>query len=560
MTGNQTVAVLGGGIGGLTAAHELGNRGVDVTVYEHNDRFGGKARSMPGPRDGGAALPAEHGFRFVPGFYQHLPDTMRRIPTDRGSVLDHLVSTETMLQSVVDGPSREFPLATPRTVSQIRERVQHVVHSQVPRDEAAFFANRLLTMLTSGDHRWDTEYEQTSWWEFVRADEMSPAYQTFLGYGLTQSLVAMRPEVSSARTIGRIYLQMIRGLFDPALDADRLLDGPTNDRFIDPWVAHLRDQGVTLHTNATVTGIDSDGHRVSGVAVQFDDGEAAETRQVTADHYVLAVPGDVVCRLLTPDLCAAAPLLAGVRDLDRGWMNGVQFYLREGLRDLGGHGVFYDAPWALTAVSQRQFWPDHDFDAYDDCEGVLSVIVSEWDTPGILYGKPARECEPPELLDEVWAQLQAHLGEDTLRDDDRLDAHLDPALSWDSERGGLRNDSTLLVNTVDTRQHRPVAATDCPNLVLAADYVRTETDLASMESANEAGRRAASAVLDRTGWTGDRPELWDFEWPAVVEPLRRQDDRASKLGLPHIGTTGDPLWDAYRQVGRTGVLGRFFSR
>ena len=40
---------------------------------------------MPVPgsgTDGRDDLPAEHGFRFFPGFYRHLPDTMRRIPVD----------------------------------------------------------------------------------------------------------------------------------------------------------------------------------------------------------------------------------------------------------------------------------------------------------------------------------------------------------------------------------------------------------------------------------------------------------------------------------------------
>src|SRR5215212_12257601 len=78
-----SVAVLGGGVGRLSAAHELAERGFDVTVYEARDAFGGKARSMPVPgsgKDGRADLPAEHGFRFFPGFYRHLPDTMARVP------------------------------------------------------------------------------------------------------------------------------------------------------------------------------------------------------------------------------------------------------------------------------------------------------------------------------------------------------------------------------------------------------------------------------------------------------------------------------------------------
>ncbi|WP_439025759.1 hydroxysqualene dehydroxylase [Haloarchaeobius sp. DT45] len=559
------IAILGGGVGGLSAAHELADRGFDVTVYEHHDRFGGKARSFPGPTDGDAALPAEHGFRFFPGFYTHLTDTMRRIPTERGSVHDHLVTTDTMLQAVTTGESQEMQVSVPDSLSAWRDRLRSMFGSQVPRDEAAFFANKLLTLLTSCERRWDEEYEHVSWWEFIRAEEMSEAYQTFLGYGITQSLVAMRPEVSSARTIGRIYLQMVRGLLDPGLDADRLLDGPTNDVFIDPWVAHLRDLGVTLHTGASVVGIEADGEHVTGVQVARE----GEPRLVTADQYVLALPSDVVLDLLTPDLEAAAPSLSGVRELDRGWMNGIQFYLRRDVPTVRGHGVYYDAPWALTSISQRQFWPEHDFDRYDECEGVLSVIVSEWDEPGILYGKPARECTREEVAAEVWAQLQAHLnrgeaggsegGDEVLPDDVLLDSHLDPAVQWDEVAGELRNEESLLINTVGSHRYRPEARTECPNLVLAADYVRTETDLASMECANEAARRAVNAILDRTGSRATRCDLWDFEWPAVFEPMRQHDALHLRLGLPHPAAGSDQFWQVYRGMRSSPLFGRFLS-
>ena len=94
-----TVAVLGGGVGGLSAAHELAERGFDVTVYEKRARPGGKARSYPTP-DG---FPAEHGFRFFPAFYRHLPDTMARIPLEGGAVRDRLVGAERILFARGDG-------------------------------------------------------------------------------------------------------------------------------------------------------------------------------------------------------------------------------------------------------------------------------------------------------------------------------------------------------------------------------------------------------------------------------------------------------------------------
>ena len=58
-----------------------------------------------------------------------------------------------------------------------------------------------------------------------------------------------------------------------------------------------------------------------------------------------------------------------------------------------------------------------------------------------------------------------------------------------------RKRRTLLVNLVDTWKLRPEAVSKIPNLFLASDYVRTYTDLATMEAANEAARRAVNGIL-----------------------------------------------------------------
>ena len=68
----------------MSAAHELAERGFLVNVYERQPVYvGGKARSVDVPHTGTAGrpdLPGEHGFRFFPGFYKHVTDTMKRIP------------------------------------------------------------------------------------------------------------------------------------------------------------------------------------------------------------------------------------------------------------------------------------------------------------------------------------------------------------------------------------------------------------------------------------------------------------------------------------------------
>ncbi len=549
--GRASVAVLGGGVGGLSAAQELAERDFDVAVYEANPRFGGKARSMPGPDRGvGPPLPAEHGFRFFPGFYRHLTDTMARIPYGDGTVTDNLVSATQMLSAVSDGEPRRLDIDTPTSLGEWRDSLESVFgDDQVPADETAFFVNRLLQVLTSCRARREDELESTTWWEFIEAERMSPAYRKLLGYGLTQSLVAMRPQVSSARTIARIYLQIFRGLFDPSIDADRVLNGPSNEVWIDPWVRYLDSLEVALYPNSPVEAVHANGRRVTGVTV---DGHAVE-----ADYYVLATPVEVTSRLRTPELERTAPSLADLDGLQTGWMNGLQFYLREDVPTVHGHGAYYDAPWALTSVSQRQFWEEFDLTACGDGEvgGVLSVIVSEWTEPGIVYDKPARECTREEFVTEVWEQLKTHLNgrETVLADDNLVETFVDPALTFGED--GVENDAPLLVNTVDTLRYRPEATTEAPNLVLASDYVRTHTDLASMEAANEAARRATNAILQREGVRSEDCEVWPLREPAALAPLKRLDRTRYRLGLPHPGEAATPAWDAYKRVQRDGLRG-----
>src|SRR6201999_494518 len=101
----SSFTVIGGGVAGLTAAHELVERGFKVDVYESRPAWGGKARSQPvtgSGTNGRKDLPGEHGFRFYPRFYKHVIDTMARIPSGAGHVVDHLQSTTESAIALVD--------------------------------------------------------------------------------------------------------------------------------------------------------------------------------------------------------------------------------------------------------------------------------------------------------------------------------------------------------------------------------------------------------------------------------------------------------------------------
>ncbi len=519
----ERVAVFGGGVAGLTAAHELAERGFEVTVYEARDRLGGKARSLPVPSSGSGGrsdLPAEHGFRFFPGFYRHVPDTMRRIGVD-----GHLVGAERVLLAQAGGRNELITAAhLPESLEDFALISRFVLDAAtglgIPPHETAIFLERLLTLLTSCDERRLGQWELQSWWSFIGADQRSPAFRKFLADGLTRTLVAARAREMSARTGGSILLQLIFDLTRAGGRADRVLDGPTSDVWIDPWAAHLEDLGVEIRRGAPVEGIQLAGGRIAGATVAG--------ARVTADHYVAAVPVEIMRLLAGPELRAAEPRLKRLDKLVTRWMNGVMFYLGEDVPVVHGHAIYIDSEWALTSISQRQFWRDFDFAQTGDgsVEGILSVDVSDWSQPSTRLGKIAMQCSREEILDEVWAQLKDHL--EDLDDGNVVQRFLDPAIEFPNPTQAA-NLEPLLVNTAGSWADRPDAVTRIPNLFLASDYVRTHTDLATMEGANEAARRAVNGILEATGSSAPRCDIWPLREPAAFAPARALDRLRWKL-------------------------------
>src|SRR4029077_8824242 len=103
----------------------------------------------------------------------------------------------------------------------------------IPVVDQLHFVRLLTDLLSACVARRFLQYEQLSWWDFSGAEHRSPAFQKFLADGLTRSLVAARAREMSARTGGYILLQLLQDLASPTGQADRVLNGPTSDVWID---------------------------------------------------------------------------------------------------------------------------------------------------------------------------------------------------------------------------------------------------------------------------------------------------------------------------------------
>ncbi len=547
-TGSPRAVVAGGGVAGMSAAHELSRRGFDVVVCEAHAVAGGKARSIPVPGTGSGGrpdLPGEHGFRTFPRFYRHLDDTMRTTPAAGGSAYDHLVDTTRLLVAgagvaPVAMPDR-LPHGVGGIVAWLGELLGPELFGSLEAGEAEYFADRMWQLLTSCPERAMADYEHQSWWDYVGAADRSAAYQRLLGVGLTRSLVAARPTLSNAKVTGDIFLQLVHGMITPGRSTDLVLDGPTSEVWLEPWLDHLRGAGVDYRTGHRLVEVAVEDGTVAGFTFELDDGSRVVE---SGDVYMLCLPVEVVARLLQDPaqqpVLDADPSLTSIVELGTAtaWMNGIQFYLRDDVALAPGHVLLLDSPWAITAISQQQFWRSPLRDRGDGTvAGCISLDISDWQKPGRTVGATAESATRRQIFDEVFAELRdavGPLGVD-LTPENLHSWFLDPDIADvdPGDRSTRVDAEPLYIAEASSWGLRPDATTAVPNLFLASDYVRTHTQLPTMEGANEAARRAVNGALAATGSTAEPCPIWPLHVPWYARLMRWFDHRRFVRGRPY---------------------------
>jgi uncharacterized protein with NAD-binding domain and iron-sulfur cluster len=702
------IVIIGGGVAGLSAAHELQERGFAVTVYERRENkkktpennllvaLGGKARSFlvesdhaygwpnndPAKKKHIVDLPAEHGFHFFPGFYQHIVDTFRRIPlSDRPGkfVSDNLVKIEHAAYAREDRPFFRFATAQADTVRQYWKGLRRVFLQNpslgLSTYEAAFAASKLVNAMTMCDERREAELDAVSWADYMDAREMSDAYRTAIIDGLTQNFVAMDSRLSSARTSINILARLLHDMTTPGRTADRVLNGPMNEAWIDPWRKYLMggEEPGSSNTRDIRRGqkpvefkpgevgsfsFDAAASRITGInlVIRNHKGVVISSEGVSAvepTEYILAVPVEAARTILNataaryPQIFEHAPALKWINDLVVSWMAGIMFYLKKDVEMCPGHIVYLNSRWAITSISQNQFWRKQMPERSNENEGkdkraknpavggILSVILSDWDRPGFRNrDRTAKEAQNAnEIAHEAMAQIRAHVRglrtKDATKNDQKLqqtereledgnivgftlgtaitlrpdllgpmstkdfgprqermnygdfpaplhelvealkygapDKIVEEAknvnratfrsggpsltesevttISRDLEDAAMNpaNHEPLFINTVNSWSKRPTATTAISNLYLAADYIKTNTDMGTMEAANEAARRAVNSILDALDSKRARCKIFSFEEPAVLAPFKAIDKHLFNLGLPHPSFLVDPL-------------------
>lgn len=512
---NSKVVIIGAGIGGLTAAHFLVGKVKEIHIYEKNSIAGGLARTENGP--GGGKDTREISWRVYFHFYYHLFDIMKQIPSiDDKTVYEHLVRYRNVFTPEIDP-------------------ISFLSFGQI---------FKIVKTLFSSNSRIDY-YDRYPWRDFI-GDDNSEIPQ-WLG------MDRFKGSTTSVQRIGiEQHLRKTKGI------EDCVLDGPTNQVWIDPWVSYLRKKGVMFHFSQPVSKITVNDKTITEIMV-------GDTR-VTADLYVLGLPIEVLSRLV-PDLVPDGYRLS---EFSKQMQVGYQLYLDDFLSLGEKDGIPYqsflvrNSPWALIVESKTISWNEADhihevIPSFGSINGrqefpKLSKLPTQWsitacqvDVPGIRHKKSLVLCNEQEMREEILAELydNKNLMERLKRENPNVsdvktilenakwsftgkDFSVMSSFTLPREMGGeLKTTEPKFSNNIGTKSIRPSVKLGT-NVYLSTAYVKETIDIFSMEAAVIGGKTVAYTILGLP-----KPDFPPRPY-AALEPFRKIDEVLFRFGLPDI--------------------------
>lgn len=364
------VVIAGAGIAGLAAAMILAEAGVRVTLCEAASEAGGKAKSLR-LADG---HPTEHSLRVYTDTYQTLLTLFSRIPTEHDrTVLDNLVGVS-MVSATAQGVigriaapvalQRRRPtfariigkvVEPPRQLVRILLRGPMVIvglaQRGVPATDVLHYLYAHLRLLWMCRERLLAELGDISYADYLQLGCKSAQAQEFFS-AVPRIYVAARTSAEAAAIAPIVLKGLFRlksncpsALNDAKLPAIMMMDGPTSERMVDPWIRHLTRLGVDIHFNTRVGDLEFDDGRVTALI-------SSDGRRFACDYALLAVP-----YLTLRELAKSAhvkrylPQLTQQHALALEASNGIQCFLR----DLPATWPPFIRPGVVTTHLQSQW-------------------------------------------------------------------------------------------------------------------------------------------------------------------------------------------------------------
>lgn len=517
----KSVIIFGGGISGLTVAHELLERGYDVTLYEKGDALGGMARS----RRENNNIPSEHSWRGYAPFYNNTFELLRRIP---------LANTD---KTVYDN------LSTPIEFYLLRDRL-YPHKSTLTYLDYLFIGYYSLKFLLS-DTRRNAYYKEKAvplLENKLSNDGLDTMINLLVGPGL-----GMETKDVSYGHLFNVLVRMTIGSSEydhihetdnneeyqhSSFDGWHVMNGPTSEVWFEPWKAHLTKNGLKLHLNTELTKINYDGDKIISCVVKNKMGY----RHVLANDYVLCInpfAAEKIFKQSNLSALYAQTKLLNEKTISQQISFRIGFGKKINFPIKNIAFVMTDSEFNITWYPQDSFWnTDLSFD--DSIKSLWSGTIINAYTKGSIYGKNAIDLTKDEFINEITHQIlrsksfQKLILENNSFNLSKNDiTYVEVWYEWNFNGQIMETHEKKWVNNIYNEEFRQSQRTDFNNLFIGGAHTKNSINVWSMEGAVESGKIISNLIAGDT-------YLFYHTDPYYVAPFQIFDNVLYASYLPNI--------------------------
>lgn len=493
------ILILGAGIGGLTVAHMLTKiasilaltEALDILVIERNEQVGGQARSIGRVED---QSHSEYCWHALAERYHILLNVIYEL-----GLMEKLRPFYKYIYALKDSTYVEYelPFITQKSLLKFL-RGFYGLYSRLPSFGDLIRLPLTLFYINAVSPERVQDYNDTLWSDYV--SKFSPLLKrwlldsTAIFFGMDYATLGADMMFSRIRQNARAK---ILDQFERFKNCTYFsFTDNINRAWLDPWKKYLESRDVKFMLNTAVEDITiAADHSITAVRVKNHlDADGSTT--LTCDYVFNCLSLETAEKLfpwyqtlsrksrqLQCQVTAYAPTFAENTNVPQ----------------RGSVIIHPDTEWFLMSRVESSFWTAP---VNFEC---LAIGVGIWDTPGTLIKKPAKECRPEEIVDEVLHQVSSSKyireqlrGTELERAGQSSHATLWYSYVFDEHTGKITTFEPKNTNAVGTWKLRPNPnSTDLfiPNMFQATSYCKTSMNVANMEGAAEAACEAVIAFV-----------------------------------------------------------------
>lgn len=459
------VAVIGGGLAGLSTAKYLSDAGMKPTIYEGRDVIGGKVAAWQ-DEDGDWY---ETGLHIFFGAYPNMNQLFKELDIeDRLQWKSHSMVFAMPGQRDSQGDQKfsrfEFPSFLPAPLNGLAAILLN--NDMLTWEEKIKFGIGLLPAIIQGQSYVDKQDNVTvSQW--MKKQGVPDRVNDEIFIAMSKALNFVDPENLSMSVV---LIALNRFLQETHGSRMAFLDGPPTTRLCQPMIDHIKTRGGNIELNSRLQKIHlNEDNSISHL-------EMTGGRKVEADAYVSAMPVDIL-KMMVPEEWKGSDDEPNMFDKLQGL---------EGVPVINVH-LWFDRK--LTTVDQLLFSRSELLSVYADMSTTCKEYFSDDASMLELVFAPAKEWigkSDEEIVEATMKELEMLFPREIAADGSKAKIRKSKI---------VKTARSVYESRAGTGAMRPTQKTHIPNFILAGDFT-VQKYLASMEGAILSGKLAAKEVVN----------------------------------------------------------------